>query len=892
MESEELMRQGWSRADALAEARRRLGGEEQTRESARSARPLYWIDELRRDAAYGLRVLARRPAFTLAIVGSLAIGIGANTAIFSLMDTVMWRMLPVEDPEGLWIVGDTYTHREFRALTLDQDDTVLTGAAAYALTPLDVSIDGTSEPPADGALVSGHYFDLLGIRPSIGRVIGPGDDRVPNGHPVVVISDGYWNRRFGRDPSIVGGSISIAGTPMTVVGVTSRGFFGVDVGTSPEIYVPLMMQPQVMRATSPDLVTNTRVAFVSLWLRVLARLTPDLDPEAASAALDNRVRASFLEQFGGVFPAMPQDMTDPRSRQDAEVASFAGTMYESMRPVLASAARGRSAFREQVSRPLALVMGLVGILLLIACANTANLLLARAATRQREFATRLALGASRLRLVRQLLVESILLAGIGGIVGIVVARWTAALLVVFMSRGRTPVTLDLTIDLRVLAFAAATSVVTGIVFGLTPALRATGAGASLRAKAAIGGLDRRGHLAIDRVLAVSQIALSLVLLIAAGLFLRNLVDLDKRDSGFDRERVLIARLFLENWNNDGRSERLERTYGEVFQRIEAVPGVVSASIAEFTPTEDSGRPTTMETPDGREVEVRTYNVSDGYFETMGMELVGGRGFGPGDLMTLDELLNNPREVYVVNETFQRLFFPDSTAVDRPCVRPRFVSRSCTLVGVVGDSPYADFSGDIVATRYQPFQPAGSGSVVMALHVRTSIDPAPLIPVIRNTVAQVAPDALLLRVRTLAEEVDAVLIRQRLVATLTGVFGVAALLLATIGLYGLLSFTVVCRRPEIGLRLALGADRTSVLWLVMRSALALIVTGAVVGIAVAAALARIADSQIAGLLFELNSLDPASFLAGAALLAVTAIAAAFVPAYRASRVPPGSALRAD
>lgn len=889
LETEDLVTDGWDPVAARAEARRRLGGEARVREDVRRSRPLYWIDELRRDVVFGLRVLGRRPGFTLAVSLSLGLGIGGSTAIFSLMDAVMWRSLPVSNPAGLWTIGDAYTHREFRSLA---EDPVLAGAAAYAPAHFDLAIDGETGAPVDGLLVSGDYFGLLGVRPQLGRAIGPEDDRVPGGHPIAMISDGYWRRQFGADPSVVGRSLAISGTPLTVVGITPRGFFGAEVGTSPEVFVPLMMQPELMRATSPDLVSGTQNGNFSLWLRVLGRLEEGVGPDTAFAALDTRVRASFLEQFGGVFPTMPEELIDAGDRQAAEVATFAGNMYDAMRPVLAPASRGRSELRDQVARPLVVLMGVVGILLLIACANTANLLLARAATRRREFATRLALGAGRLRLIGQLMVESVLLSAFGGILGLLLARWASEMLVRFMSKGRTPIHLELAFDLRVIAFAVATTLVTGILFGLMPALRATGTNVGLHLKS-VRIQDVFGYrLRVDRLLAISQIALSMVLLIAAGLFMRSLAGLDRRDSGFDRGRVLIARIFLENWNDEGRPERLEHTYTQLFDRIGAIPGVASTSIAEFTPTERSGRTRPITTGDGREVEVDTFNVSPGYFQTVGILLVEGRDFTPDDRMTLEELLNAPREVYVVNETYAREFFPNSSPVGRSCVSPRFIGRSCTIVGVVRDSAYADFSGDIRPTRYQPFQPAGSGSVVMALHVRTTIDPAPIVPAIRSAVSEIDPDPLLLRVRTLAEEIDAVLVRQRLLATLTGVFSGTALLLATVGLYGLFSFIVVSRRADLGIRFALGAERGAVLWMVMRDATVLILIGGLIGILSGIALARVAGSQVSGLLFGLDSVDPISIAGATVVLLIAALLAAYLPARRASHLDPSAALRSE
>ena len=898
METAELVRQGWDAVRARREAHRRLGGVERTKEQCRTVRPLRWVDELGRDIQYGLRMLRRRPGFTVAVVLSLALGIGANTAIFSLLDAVMWRRLPVDRPEELWAVGDQYTHATFRVLA--EDDAVLAGAAAYAPARLNVSIDGSVEPTAEGQLVSGGYFALLGVTPIAGRAIGREDDRVQNGHPVAMLSDGYWARRFGRDPTTIGRAISISGTPFTVIGVTPPEFLGVEVGTAPDLYVPIMMQPTAMMSTSLDLVTGSLLATISPWLRVLARLQPGVSPEQATAVLEPSVRASFLSQFGGRLPT-----SRPNDLPSRKLAGVAATVEERLRPVLTPAATGFSDLRQEFSRPLFILMTVVGILLLIACANTANLLLARATARRREFATRLALGAGRWRLMRQLLVESVLLAALGGAAGLLLAGWATRSLVVFMSLGRTPIVMDLGPDVRVLTFAVSVSVLTGIVFGLIPVVRATGINVTPTLKGVPGLTGGRRGLGPDRLLAVSQIALSLVLLIGAGLFVRSLAALNDRDGGFGRESVLIVR--VEPQGSDRRStiensERLDRIYRELLSHVEAVPGVRSASLAQFTPTNLGSLTQRVTTPAGVEIVLHSPMVYPGYLATMGIPFLAGR-----DVEARDLDMDSPA-VAIVNETYARQVWPGASALGKPCQvqiasggtftwsgtarTTRAPSRYCAIIGIVRDSAYTDFTGEIVATRYQPFLHTETARGQMALHVRVAGDPASMIPSIRNEVARVDPTVPMFDVRTLADEVDAVLIQQRLVAALTGVFGLLALLLACVGLYGLLAFAVVRRTAEIGVRVALGAGPRDVVWMVMREALVLVLAGGVVGVAVGLAAARVAGSQIAGLLFGVETIDPTTFVAAALALGVTALLAAYLPARRASRVNPVVALRAD
>ena len=712
--------------------------------------------------------------------------------------------------------------------------------------------------------MSGGYFALLGVTPTAGRAIGPEDDRVPNGHPVAMISDGYWARRFGRASSTIGRVIAISGTPFTVIGITPPEFFGVEVGTAPDIFVPVLMQPAVM-PTFENLLD--RPIIFRTWLRVLARLRSGVTRTQATAALQPLIAAQF--------PVPDNPAGNPRLARMAAI-------LEGLRPVLTPAATGLSDLRQQFSRPLFILMTVVGILLLIACANTANLLLARATARRREFAMRLALGAGRWRLLRQLLVESVLLALLGGVAGVVLAGWATELLVAFMSLGRTPIVLDLSPDLRVLAFTVAVSVLTGIVFGTAPAVRATGIDLIPALKGVAGLTGRRG-LGLDRLLAVSQIALSLVLLIGAGLFVRSLAALNERDAGFRRESVLIARVEpqgSDQRNIEGTSARLDRIYRDLIRRVEAVPGVQSASLAQFTPTNPVPFRGQATAPSGETIGLHVPMVYPGYFETMGMRLVAGRDFGTRDLdlnVRQREQAAFQQRVAVVNETFARRVYPGTSAVGRPCdgAAEADPSQPCEIIGVVQDSAYADFTGEVRATRYQPFLQTRTGRGQMALHVRLVGDAASLIPTIRREVSEVDATLPLFEVRTLADEVDAALVQERLVATLASVFGLLALLLASVGLYGLLAFAVVRRTAEIGLRMALGAGQGVVVWMVMRDALGIVVAGGVVGVAVGFGAARVAGSQISGLLFGIETVDPVTFTVAPLVLAATAFLAAYL-----------------
>ena len=484
-----------------------------------------------------------------------------------------------------------------------------------------------------------------------------------------------------------------------------------------------------------------------------------------------------------------------------------------------------------------------------------------------------------------------MLAGLGGVAGALLMGWTTELLVAFLSRGRAPIVLDLDPDLRVLTFTAAVSVATGVLFGLAPAVRATSIDVTPALRGQAGLTAGRRGLGPDRLLAVSQIALSLVLLIGAGLFVRSLAALNGRDSGFQRDRVLVARVEpqgSDQRNIEGTSARLDRIYRTLLDRVAAVPGVRAASLAQFTPTNRAGVGGRAITPSGEAVSLHVPMVYPGYFETMGIPLVAGRDF---DVRDLDLNVRRPDEaafqlrVGIVNETFARRVYPGTSAVGQPCsgAAEPDPSAPCEIIGVVGDSAYADFKGEVIATRYQPFLQTRTGRGQMALHARVAGDPVATIPAIRAELARVDATVPLFEVRTLADEVDAVLVQQRLLATLGTVFGSLALALACVGLYGLQSFGVVRRTAEIGLRLALGAGRGHVVGMVMWDAALLVGGGCLVGVAVGWLVARVAGSQVAGLLFGVETVDLTTFVMAPLVLVATALMAAYLPARRATAV---------
>ena len=827
-----------------------------------SAQRASFAGSLLQDLGYALRLLRKRPGFTAAVTLSLGLGIGANTAIFTLIDAVLWRSLPVRDPESLLLLthgtgssfSGGFTYQQYRIMR-DQGPHHA-DLAAWSSARLNVGIDGALQPTTQGQLVSGNYFSVLGVSPRAGRAIGPEDDLTPNGHPVAMITYGYWKRRFGLSPSAIGHDVAISGTRFTIIGVTPPEFFGVEVGTSPDIFLPLMMQPTAM----PDLENLLDDPIIySTWLQVVARVSPGVSAPQAAAELE----PLFMQR-------VPPPKFAPR-----------GTPPDAQKLVFAPASTGISALRRQFSQPLFVLMGIVAIVLLIACANTANLLLAKAASRRGEIGVRLALGAGRGRLVRQLLVESIVLALLGGICGVLIALGSTRWLVAYMSAGRAPIVLGLNPDLRMLAFTAAVSLLTGVLFGLAPALRAT----RIDLAPALRNVGRsvHGRLRSGKVLCAAQVALSLVLLIGAGLFVRSLQKLVNQDSGVPRDRVLIVRVEpkgSDQRNIPGTSARLDRIYRDLQARVSSIQGVLACSLAQFTPTTLRGNNVPFTLPSGEEKRALVPMVYPNFFATMGIRLLAGRDFNTGDLAEGSPL------VAVVNETFTRQAFGGNAVGQH--VRSR--NDVIEVIGVVGDSRYTNLRGETPPIVYQTFLQTRTGRGQMALYVRIATEPAMVLPHVRAAVQDIDRDVPLFEVRTLAAEMDAVLIQERLIATLSTVFSTLALLLASIGLYGLLAFSVVQRTGEMGVRMALGATRTDVVWTVLREGLLLVAAGVAIGIPAALAVGRLASSQISGLLFGLRATDPTTIGVAVVLLGSVAAAAGYVPARRASRVDPMVALR--
>ncbi|HXA07385.1 MAG TPA: ABC transporter permease [Bryobacteraceae bacterium] len=856
---EENIAAGMSDEEARYAARRTIGGLAQIQEQCRDTRRVNWIGDLGTDVRYALRILRKSPGFTAAAVLSLTLGIGINTAVFSLINAVLLRTLPVKDPEQLVV----FNHRNDISYPMYQDlrdgNTVLSGLLCRFTIPASMSGDGQTDR-ISAELVSGNYFQVLGVDALIGRTLMPDDARVPGAQPVVVISNAFWRRRFGSDPGVVGKTIRLDGHPMTVVGITPAGFQGTEVGVSPDVRVPITM----VRAMLPDLPAHVDMNSRGWgWLDLVGRLKEGVSRVKAESALNAFYMHAREDEVRSVF-------------KDLAASDKARVLSEKLR--LEPGSRGVSALREMFSRQLWVLMAAVSIVLLIACMNVASLLLARAMARQREIAVRLALGASRVRVVRQLITESVILVLISTAASVVIARWGSRMLASFLPDGRLPVALNVDLDFRVLAFAVIVSLAAGILFGLAPALQLTRSAVApaLKAQASLSGL--RGSLTLRKVLTIAQVALSLLLLEGAGLFVRTLRNLKAVDIGYDRENVLLLELvpLLNGYSND----QSTRFFEQVIERVNQLPGVRSASIGSMGLlgpglARHDIHVEGYNAPLGEERVVWINSVSPKYFETLRIPLLQGRSFTARDT-------KSAAKVAIVNQTFVRQYFGGENPLGRHLGFGD--ANDIVIVGVVPDGKYKDVREKTPELVYRPFEQ--NLDQPMTLQAREVGNPAKVTAAIRREVQAADANVPIYNVRTLEAQLDESLSQERLVATLSSWFGVFALLLASIGLYGVLAYSVTRRTNEIGLRMALGAERGGVIWMVLREALLLVGTGIAIGVPLAFALAR----SVSSLLYGLKPTDSLTISAAVVLLFVVAAVASYLPALRASRVDPMVALR--
>ena len=822
------------------------------------------MDTLFQDLRYAVRTLLKSPGFTTVAVLTLGLGVGANTAVFTLVNAALFRSPPGTRPHELvWVAatrdfpeqpGRPRSYRRRFSLPEYRDYaasvTSFSGLAAYQDVALALGSGGEPER-INGMLVSGNYFQVLGLVPAAGRFFAPEEDRAPGAHPVVVLSHGLWRRRFGSAPGIVGSDLTVNGRHFMVVGVAPAGFVGIQLGDPAELFMPLAMVGVAM-PRSADLLEERNAG----WLQIVGRLKPGVTSTAAGADV-----GTLAARLAKAYP-------EALEATSAEVTPLSGGLDPSN--------------RQEALPILLLLMAVPAVVLLIACANVANLLLARAAGRRREIGIRLALGATRWRLLRQLLTESVLLALCAGAVGMLLSFWLNDLLLA-VSRAPTEIELALKPDVRVLAFTIAIAAITGVLFGLAPALGATRPDLVPALKEegiALGRRVRRSRL--TGAFVVAQVALSLILLVTAGLFLRSLDKALNVDPGFDP----INRIALSfDLGIQGYTDRQRGTfYARLLERVRALPGVESASLASPLPLSGRmiGTAVSLEgvDPDAGAVPVSFAAMTPGYFATLGIPLVRGRDFSAGDGPGAPLVL-------VVNETLARRLWPDQDPLGR---RLKLYGRDEPLrevVGVAKDGKYDELTERPRNFLYLPERQRADLSDI-ALVVKTAGDPRPLAGALTAAVHELDPTLPIFRLETLEQSLVNRLDKERGASSLLGVFGTLALLLAALGLYGVMAYAVAQRTREIGIRVALGARQADVLRQFVGEGLRLAVVGVAIGLALSVALTRI----IAQFLYGVTATDAATFAAGAALLCVVAVAASWLPSRRAARVDPMVALRSE
>jgi predicted permease len=860
---------------------------------------------LLRDLRYAWRGLFRSPLFTIVALVSIALGIGANTAIFTLVDEVLLRRLPVKSPDQLVLFTGSRNHygsnsggnmlsfpmyEDFRDNFVDRGAAaplprvslsvsnpapatpVFSGLFARRAVAMNIGVNGQTER-VPGEIVSGTFFQMLGVGSAVGRVITPEDDRVRGGSPVAVLSYDYWRNRFGGDPHIVGQTMTINNYAMTIIGVSQAGFDGVDIGDVPSVRVPVMMKAQM--TPNWDDMDNRR----SRWVNVFGRLRPGVTMAQAKAVLQ--------PYFHGILA------------QEVLESGFSGTSAYTREQFLKGqmdllpAAQGRAPLRQQLSQPLWLLLGIVAGVLLIACANVASLLIARAAARQKEIAVRLALGAGRARIVGQLLVESVMLAAIGGLLGLVVASWTTRFLLGFLPTTDTPHVITGSIDNRILIFNFALSLATGLLFGLVPALRSTRPDLAPTLKdqggAVVGG---SGGTRFRKGLVIAQVMVSVLLLVGAGLFIRSLRNLRLLDLGLKTSNLVAFNVAptLSGYT-PVRTKIFDK---QLFERVSAVPGVTAMAFAQIGLLEGNEWDSSMsvegyDAKPGESMNPYCNAVSPGYFKKMGIPLVAGRDFDDRDVRyeVGDPKADlPPYRVAIVNESYATHYFGDRLPIGRHIgfgTNPG-TKTPIEIIGVVKDAKYTGVRDDIPRQVFFAFLEAElNGSVV---YVRALAQPDAAFRAIRQAVREMDPNTPIFNPRTLDHQIDQSLLNDRLIATLSSAFGIVATLLAVIGLYGVMAFTVTRRTREIGVRMALGAMQGDVVWLVMREVLVLVGSGVALGLVAAWWLSRVVSSQLYGM----TANDPVTIVGAAVILGAVALLAGYIPARRATRVNPVLALR--
>ena len=836
------------------------------------------MQNLWNDIRFGLRMLVKSPSFTAIAVITLALGIGANTAIFSLMNQILLRQLPVKNPGELVILrapgpqtghvsddgdaSESFSYPMYKGLR--DNNSVFSGVLGVARFSASVANHGETER-ASGELVTGNYFEVLGVRPVVGRLFTANDDVTPGAEPFVVLSQSYWERHFGSDPSVLNKVLLINNVEMTVVGVSQPGFFGVQIGKAPDIFVPMMMTPQM------TLNANTLDGWNDYWMNVLARRRPEISEKQAQAGINTAYRPLLEEQL----PLIKSGWNEKKRQQ-----------FLDKKILLSSGARGRTVVQRDSGGQLITLFVMVALVLLIACTNVANLLLARGASRQREFAIRTAMGASRSRMIRQLLAENLLCAFAGGAVGILLGVWLMRILtpIVVANAGIHGLTENL--DPVVLAFAIGATVFSGIFFGLIPAWRMTRLGVSdvIKDQGSTSSASV-SHVGFRKVLVAGQVAFTMLLLAGAGLFMRSLWNLQKQDLGLKLDNVIA--FSIEPALNGYDTPRSIALIDQLRARIAALPGVRSVGTGDVATLsgDDEGSNITAEggmqaqLPEDQQ-DVDHIAVSPAYFSTLGIPLISGREFTEADGTTAPK-------VAIASEAMVKRFFPGRNPLGMHFgfgggskVKP-----DIEIVGVVKDVKQEHVSSAIYPYVYVPYaqRPKVTG---MTFYVRTTRDPVQLGTALQGEVRQMDPNLPVYDLKTMERVLDEDLFSARMVAVLSAAFATLAALLAALGIYGVLAYVVVQRTREIGIRMALGAVAGDVRLLILREVGTMVLIGVGVGLPAAFGLARFSES----LLYGVHAGDPAVYAVGLGLIALIALAACFIPARRATRVDPLVALR--
>src|SRR4051812_35318020 len=872
IETDENIACGMTPRDARDAARRKLGNATRVREEIYQMNTIGFLDSAWRDLHYGARLLRLNPAFALIAILSLALGVGANTAIFQLLDAVRLRTLPIPAPHALVEIRIAETPHgrtgqfsgRHPSLTnplwerIRDQQQAFSSVFAYGGSQFNLTSGGEARY-AQGLWVSGEFFNTLGIPAVAGRTLTAADDRRGCAAPPAVISYGFWQREFGGNPAAIGRSLQLDGHAYDIVGVTPASFFGVEVGRTFDVAVPLCAEPFARGE-------RTALDKPDVWfLAAFGRLKPGWSAERATAQLAAISRPIFQA-------TLP---TRYRAEDTANYLQFTLAAFD--------ASTGVSSLRRNYESPLWLLLATTGLVLLIACANLANLMLARATAREREVAVRLAIGASRGRVVRQLLAESLLIAAIGAACGAMLAQWLSRFLVNFLTRDSSPVFVHLSLDWRIFAFTALLAIATCFLFGLMPAMRVTGTspGAAMKAGSR-GSSDTRERFGLRRALVVVQVALSLVLVVGALLFVRSLRNLTTIDAGFRQDGLLVVNLDLRKAGIP--VDRRGSLYEEITARLAALPGVSAAAEALIVPVSGSGWNEQIVINGVRQPDIVNFNsVGTDYFRTMGTPLLAGRTFGKQDTRTSEK-------VAIVTESLARKYFPKQNPVgqvfqiEEAPGQPRPLIH---IVGLVKDTKYTDLREPFTPLAFYPVSQDAEPADGLQVVLRSSAPVATVTSQVAAAINGFSP-SIVTEFQTMESQVRESLLRERLMATLSGFFGGLAALLATIGLYGVMSYMVARRRNEIGIRIALGADRGHVVRMVMREAAVLLGAGVAVGLVMSVLAARTATT----LLFGLQPGDPATLALAAGGLGFVAMVASYLPAWRASRLEPTEALREE